>query len=537
MSRWRAFIIGENGPSEEAITPLIFAERDASRLAAVLSSESLAYDIVHSGPCSAVEHLSRLDAFASDSERDDLLMVYFSGHGYLPRTGLYLLCGTSNLTRSLVTTAIPLSTIRAILENCKARTKILILDCCHSGAAGSNVWGTKSPLNQPGLRLDAETRDAASLVIAASERFSSARESHELGGGVMTSFLIEALEAPDGSDKDQDGRLSVADTMEWLRLRTREYNANRAPHEQVDIPILYGDLRGDVYLTPDLGTAPGARAAAAIHELVAEVRKLFSAERSPSIRTLQKLATSISIQASRLSSLSVVDDLLGLGDDAALYSAAIVVHTRRESGFAPTLIRSLGPHLREATVLRILRALWRIFEGERPDYDDKEQLKKALRAITQSLPRSKNIKFGPSTVFGKILALTDQLEMTPEEVFSNHQLARRLPGGAGGKLRQWNGKIRLYYDDKDCRLPVSSYTTFIDFVDDVYERLRAEGSLITSYGYGIDWILEAKGSVLPRLGQSDPTTLLDLGLRDDERVKFVQLASVAKLESRRASTT
>jgi hypothetical protein len=173
VTRRRAFIIGENGPSEGTVRPLVFAERDASQLKS-----------------------------------------------------------------KLVTTAMPLSTIRSILENCVAGTKILVLDCCHSGAAVGRPWGTKGAADEPGNRLDAETRDCASLVIAASERFSTARESAELGGGIMTSFLIEAFTAPDRSDRDRDGRLSVAETMEWLRLHTRAYNAVRDVADQIDVPIL-----------------------------------------------------------------------------------------------------------------------------------------------------------------------------------------------------------------------------------------------------------------------------------------------------------
>jgi hypothetical protein len=138
-------------------------------------------------------------------------------------------------------------------------------------------------------------------------------------------------------------------------------------------------------------------------------------------------------------------------------------------------------------------------------------------------------------VFGNIVSLVEQLEMAPGDVFTKEQLAQRVPTGARGQPRQWSGKIRLYYEGRDCRLSANSYTAFMDFVDDVYERLRAEGSLITAYAYGVDWILEAKGTHLPVLPPSDPTTLLDLGLRDDERVRFVQLATDDKLKSRRVS--
>jgi hypothetical protein len=491
VTRRRAFIIGENGPSEGAVKPLTFAEQDALRLAETLSSDMLGYHVHVSVQRSAAEHLYELDAFASESQRGDLLLIYFSGHGYLPKTGLYLLCGTTHLTSRLVTTAIPLSTIRSILENCIAGTKVLILDCCHSGAAVGQPWGTKGAADNPGNRLDTETRDSASLVIAASERFSTARESAELGGGIMTSFLIEAFKAPDRSDKDRDGRLSVADTMEWLRLRTRAYNAMRDVVDQIDVPILYGDLRGDVFLTPELATFDSARASETIRASVAEVRAAFATGRRVDIRVLQTQAKPIGICSPTLTSVAVVDEILTEGDDAALFCAAIIIYVRRESRYVFGLIEALGPHVRDEALWRILRALRRIVGARSLPSETRDVLLYRLLAIARDPGRLREVEFGPNSVPGKIVSLLEHLNIPVENIFAPEQLAKRLPSGDRGKLRQWNGNIRLYYEGRDCRLKASSYTMFVDFLDEVYERLRTEGSQILAYTYGVDWILES----------------------------------------------
>jgi hypothetical protein len=78
-------------------------------------------------------------------------------------------------------------------------------------------------------------------------------------------------------------------------------------------------------------------------------------------------------------------------------------------------------------------------------------------------------------VFGKISSLVEQLGITPADVLATKQLALRLSVGKRGRLRQWNGKLRVYYEAKDHRIMASSYTAFVDFVDEVYELLRAEG--------------------------------------------------------------
>jgi len=522
--RRRAFLIGENGPANDFLKPLAFAEQDAVRLGRVLSSPTLGYDVVVSTGRHAFDHLDDLDAFASDCRRDDILLVYFSGHGYLPRTGLYFLCGSSNFARKLVTTTIPLATVRSILENCASQTKMLILDCCHSGAAATDIWGTKKTQDSPGNRLDAETRDSASLVIAASERFSSAREASELGGGIMTSFLLDALSNPERSDKDRDGRLSVADVMEWLRARSREFNATVGPDGQVDIPILYGDMRGDVFLTPELGTTDEAQALAGIRNAVDEVRAVFARDSRLDTRTLEKLARPIAVRAPTLTSTRIVDELLDTKDDASVWCAAIIIYEKRLTRYAYALVSLLTLRLRSAALWRTLRALRRITRPGSLDAGTLDLLRTNLRAIVLASRRFEDEGFGPNSVFGKIISLLEHLRISPHSIFTPEQLRKRVPIGSDGKPRQWSGKIRLYYEGRDWRISASSYTQFVDFIDEVYERLRQEGSLISAYTYGIDWALKAGGVQLPAVPQANQTTLLDLGLRDDERVEFVQLA-------------
>src|SRR5690242_7190567 len=64
---------------------------------------------------------------------EDLLLVYYAGHGLLSSSGeLYLgLSGTEQA--NLEFTALPYSSIRNILRSSPAQVKVVILDCCYSG--------------------------------------------------------------------------------------------------------------------------------------------------------------------------------------------------------------------------------------------------------------------------------------------------------------------------------------------------------------------------------------------------------------------
>jgi hypothetical protein len=265
-----------------------------------------------------------------------------------------------------------------------------------------------------------------------------------------------------------------------------------------------------------------------------KVRAAFTTGRRIDIKVLQNLAKPVGVCSATLTSVAVVDALLAEGDDAALFCAAIVIYVRRESRYASDLVEALGPHVRDAALWRILRALRRILSTRSLAPATRAVLLNRLLTIARDPARLRRSEFGPNSVSGKIMSLLEHLNIAPEDVFTPEEVARRLPSGQRGKPRQWNGNIRLYYEGRDCRLKASSYTIFGDFIDDVYERLCAEGSQILAYTYGVDWVLEAKNVQLPQLSPQDTTTLLDLGLRDDERVRFVQLADEAKLASRRA---
>jgi hypothetical protein len=67
--------------------------------------------------------------FAKDEE---MLLFYFSGHGVLTETGGYILTSDSEEDDP----GVSMDEILKIVKRSKAKEKIIILDCCHSGAFG-----------------------------------------------------------------------------------------------------------------------------------------------------------------------------------------------------------------------------------------------------------------------------------------------------------------------------------------------------------------------------------------------------------------
>lgn len=108
----------------------------------------------------------------------DVALFYYSGHGLLKSTGGYIV--TSDFKR--YDEGIAMNEILALANNSRARSKIIILDCCHSGSFAESNLGNSSVSNL----CDELT------VITASRDIESAIELD--GHGVFTSLLIDALQ-------------------------------------------------------------------------------------------------------------------------------------------------------------------------------------------------------------------------------------------------------------------------------------------------------------------------------------------------------
>jgi len=79
-------------------------------------------------------------------EAEDVLLVYYVGHGMLTMTGdLVLALGDTEADpEALPYTALPYASLARIMRGSTATTKLVILDCCYAETANQAVFGTQS---------------------------------------------------------------------------------------------------------------------------------------------------------------------------------------------------------------------------------------------------------------------------------------------------------------------------------------------------------------------------------------------------------
>src|SRR5205085_857035 len=86
------------------------------------------------------------ELFRDDSE---IALLYFAGHGHIEATGGYL-CASDCRTGD---DGLPLIDVLTLANASQARNKIIVLDSCYSGIAGSNPTAPQTTALSEGLTI------------------------------------------------------------------------------------------------------------------------------------------------------------------------------------------------------------------------------------------------------------------------------------------------------------------------------------------------------------------------------------------------
>ena len=126
----------------------------------------------------------------------DTVLLYFSGHGFFNEIGGYLVTPD----HAKYDEGISMDEILILANKSTVKNKIIILDCCHSGAMGSPTGsGATSQLSEGTSILTASGDDEPSMEIN--------------GHGVFTNLLLAALQ---GGAADLRGHISPGGVYAYI---------------------------------------------------------------------------------------------------------------------------------------------------------------------------------------------------------------------------------------------------------------------------------------------------------------------------------
>ncbi len=161
--------------------------------------------------------------FIENRQRNDLTLLYLSGHGFLDKNGyLYFVSRNTHVTSQNQIYTSNAVAARFIQEQCmnlsQSKRQVLILDCCFSGAFVEGM-GAKQAIPIIDDKIQAQLGGEGRVVLTSSTATQLSYEDRE--GGFYTRYLIEGIEKG-AADADNDGVISVAELHDYAKRKVQE---------------------------------------------------------------------------------------------------------------------------------------------------------------------------------------------------------------------------------------------------------------------------------------------------------------------------
>jgi len=259
-----ALVIANTEYQDASFAKLTAPGKDAEEFAQVLRDAELAafedvQVLLNEGESKIRRSIAR---FFADRKRDDLLLLYFSGHGIRNGQGQLFLAANDTEISILEATGIPAEFVTDAMNNSRSQRQLLILDCCNSGAFAHGSKSASAVGKSMGIASAFEGSGFGRVVLTATDATQFAWEGDKVIGdtqkSVFTYFLIEGLKGD--ADRNSDGRIDVDElydyTYEQVVRRTPKQTPGKWSYKQQGEIVLSENLKpGNVKpapLPPDL---------------------------------------------------------------------------------------------------------------------------------------------------------------------------------------------------------------------------------------------------------------------------------------------
>lgn len=245
--KW-ALVIGIDKYEDSSISQLKFASADAKLIQATLTDPksggfppNSVVLMIDTSPASQkptrANVMARLRSLTEVPAADDTVVFYFSGHG-VEEGGKTFLLPMDARADAASDTGIDAARVRELIQNCKAKKKVLVFDSCHSG---SGKGSEQMSAAMAGTLLSA----AEGIVTFAScDVNQRSYEWDEKGHGVFTYFFAEGLKG--AADRDADGVVTADELKRYVDQTVREWSVQNG---KLQVPRVVANVAGDIPLS------------------------------------------------------------------------------------------------------------------------------------------------------------------------------------------------------------------------------------------------------------------------------------------------
>ena len=153
-------------------------------------------------------------------QRDDLLLLYFSGHGLINDDGNFYFSTSSTKKKNasfLPYLAVAASYVHECMKKSKSKRKVVILDSCFSGAFSQGM--TAKGGGAINIKQHLGGQGTAILTASTSTQYAYEEEGSEFG--IYTRYLVDGIKTG-AADKDGDGSISIDELHEYVSSKVQE---------------------------------------------------------------------------------------------------------------------------------------------------------------------------------------------------------------------------------------------------------------------------------------------------------------------------
>ncbi|MEP4194932.1 MAG: caspase family protein [Aliishimia sp.] len=208
-----ALLIGNQAyPKSSGFARLNSPHADVHALQTVLEHPELGgfHDVTTLLDKTRTETEKAIQAALRSKAKDDVLLIYYSGHGKTDDSQNLYLATPDTEVDYLEVTAIDAAKVSRMMGTTHAENTILVLDCCHAGAFPTGFKSGDAMQNM----ADNFARSGGTYVLMACDAYDLASDGGKGELSLMTKHIVEGLNG--AADRDGDGLVTVNELTTYL---------------------------------------------------------------------------------------------------------------------------------------------------------------------------------------------------------------------------------------------------------------------------------------------------------------------------------
>ena len=233
MGRRLALVIATYRYEDTGLRQLTAPAHDAGALAETLADPAIAGFEVTTLVNEPHHRVGQaIGDFYRARRHDDLALLYFTGHGLKDDEGRLYLAMTDTKRDNLLFTGVSAEQVDQAMESCASRQKVLVLDCCYSGAFPAGRLAKADTAVDALERFQGRGRTVLTASDATQYSFEGDRVHGQAVRSVFTHHLVEGLR--DGS-ADLDGDITLDELYSYVHDRVVAEMPRQRPKKQDNV--------------------------------------------------------------------------------------------------------------------------------------------------------------------------------------------------------------------------------------------------------------------------------------------------------------